>query len=282
MKRIEKYFHWHNMQKDITEHCISCDICQRLQNKPPKVPMIPIPPVNDLFDRVGIDIVGPLSLTKKRNKYILSLIDYATRYAEAVPLTSKKEKNVAEALIRIFTRLGIPKCIFSDQDPSFISNVMTEFYHLLGIDKINSTPYHPQTNGLVENFQKTLVKMLKKLGHEKPKRWDENLDLVMFAYREMPQKSTGFSPFQLLYGREPRGPLQLVKDQWTGASILELPLCDYIKELKSSLEYSLKLAKENISKSQQVQKEHYDQHTRPRSMEEGNKALILLPRISTM
>ena len=139
------------MGKDIYNYCTSCDICQKLQNKPSKVLLIPAPIVKEPFDKVGIDIIGPLPLTKKRNKYILSLIDYSTRYAEAVPLTGKKAVNIAEALIKIFTRFGLPKSVLSDQDPSFIGGIMKELYNILGIEKINSSPYHPQTNGLVEN-----------------------------------------------------------------------------------------------------------------------------------
>ena len=77
-----------------------------------------------------------------------------------------------------------------------------------------SSPYHQQTNGLVERFNGTLKSMLRKYALEAPQSWDELLPYLLFAYREVPQASTGFSPFELLYGRQVRGPLALVKDSW--------------------------------------------------------------------
>ena len=85
---------------------------------------------------------------------------------------------------------------------------------LLQIRKMNTTPYHPQANGLVENFNGTLKKMLKCYAKDEPEEWDRHIPFVLFAYRESPHESTGYSPFELLYGRKVRGPLQLIKESW--------------------------------------------------------------------
>ena len=105
------------------------------------------------------------------------------------------------------------------------------FQHL-NTRKSNFTPYHPQTNGLVEKFQGTLKQTLSKLCIENPKEWDYCLPMALFVYRVVPQSTTGYSPFYLLYGRIPRGALQLIKENWIGTNIEEYPVKEYLEKLK--------------------------------------------------
>ncbi|KAL5484320.1 hypothetical protein EMCRGX_G020794 [Ephydatia muelleri] len=121
-----------------------------------------------------MDIVGPLPRSRAGNKYILVLCDYATRYPEAVPPKSIDAESVAEELIK----------------------------KLLQMHPIRTSPYHPQTDGLVERSNQTLKSMLRKSGTDGGKEWDKKIPYLLFAYREVPQASTGFSPFELLYGRD--------------------------------------------------------------------------------
>ena len=279
--RISALFYWPNMKNDIGNYVLSCVKCQRKQKVPTKVPLTPIPTVSEAFSRVNMDIIGPLPLTKKRNKYIITIIDYATRYPEAVPITNKREKTLIKAMIDIFSRVGFPKEIISDQDPSFMGKLITKLFQQLNIEKTNSTPYHPQTNGLVEKFQGTLKQMLAKLCVEKPKEWDFWLPMALFAYREVPQSTTGFSPFHLLYGRIPRGPLQLMKDNWIGTNIIEYPVQEYLQELKENISKMCLLAEENIQKKQNYQKQLYDQHTCIRNISIGQDVVIFLPTSSS-
>ena len=96
--------------------------------------------------------------------------------------------------------------------------------------------------------------MLAKLTVDKPRNWDLVLDLALFAYREVPQISTGFSPLHLLFGREPRGPLQLLKENWIRSTIFEYPVTDYMKELKKNIQEMCALAEGNIKCNQEKQK----------------------------
>ena len=124
-------------------------------------------------------------------------------------------KRVAEALFEIWSRMGIPREILTDQGTQFMSHVMQEVNRLLAVQGKSTTPYHPQCNGLVERSNATLVTMLKKLASEQPRCWDRFIPALLFAYREVPQESTGFSPFELLYGRTVRGPMAVLRDLWT-------------------------------------------------------------------
>jgi transposase InsO family protein len=161
-----------------------------------------------------MDIVGPLPRTASGKRFILVVCDYATRYPEAVALSSTDAEHVAEELVRIFSRVGIPGEILTDQGPNFMSQLLTEIYSFLRIRPIRTSPYHPQTDGLVERFNKTLKAMVRKMTITAGRSWDKLLPYVLFAYREVPQASTGFSPFELLYGREVRGPLNVLRETW--------------------------------------------------------------------
>ena len=179
-----------------------------------RAPLIPLPIISEPFARVAMDIVGPLPRSKSGNKYILVMCDYATCYPEAVPLKTTDAVSVAEELLKVFCRVGFPNKILTDQGSNFMSQLLKEVYRLLRIHPICTTPYHPQTDGLCERFNQTLKKMLQKAAVEEGKDWDKLLHYLLFAYREVPQASTGFSPFELLYGRYVRGPLDLLRESW--------------------------------------------------------------------
>ncbi|RUS68513.1 hypothetical protein EGW08_023725 [Elysia chlorotica] len=171
-----------------------------------------IPVVDVPFKRVAVDLIGPIEpASEAGHRYILTLVDYATRYPEAVPLRRIDTETVAEALVDIYSRLGVPEEILSDQGTQFISDCMREVCRLLGVTQSTTTPYHPMCNGLVEKFNGTLKKMLKRLCNEKPKQWHRYINALLFAYREVPQESTHFAPFELMYGRTWKGPYDIIK-----------------------------------------------------------------------
>ena len=122
--------------------------------------------------------------------------------------------SVADELIKIFSRVGVPQEILTDQGSNFTSQLLAELYRMLHVKPIRTTPYHPQTDGLVERFNQTLKLMLRKTTAKEGKDWDRLLPFLLFAYREVPQASTGFSPFELLYGHQVRGPLDILSESW--------------------------------------------------------------------
>ena len=163
-----------------------------------------------------MDLVGPLPKSRRENKYILTICDYATRYPEAISLLSTEATRIARELIVLFSRFGVPEEILTDQGSNFLSSLLGGLYHALQINRICTTPYHPQTDGLVERFNGTLKSMLGKFISRNQKDWDDYLLYLLFSYREVPQESMGFSPFELLYGHRVRGPLDVLKEGWTG------------------------------------------------------------------
>ena len=203
------------LYKDVEDFCRSCQVCQKFsKQKVVKAPLIPLPVVTEPFRRVAMDIVGPLPRTKLGNRYILVMCDYATRYPEAVPVKAVDAEHIVEELVRIFARVGTPEEMLTDQGSNFTSQLLSDIYQLLHVHPMQTSPYHPQTDGLVERFNKTLKAMLRKVAAEDELNWDKWLLCLLFAYREVPQDSTRFSPFELLYGRAVRGPLDILKESW--------------------------------------------------------------------
>ena len=148
------------------------------------VPLIPLPIVDVPFKRLAMDIVGPLPKSRSGKRYILVLSDYATRYPEAVALQTIDAETIAEELVKIFSRVGIPEEILTDQGSNFTSNLLAELYNMLHVHAIRTSPYHPQTDGLVDRFNQTLKSMLKKSATKEGKDWDKMLPYLLFAYRE--------------------------------------------------------------------------------------------------
>ena len=161
-----------------------------------------------------MDIVGPLPKSRLSNRFILVICNKATRYLEAIPLRSIDAVHIAEELIKVFAHLGIPEEILTDQGSKFTSQLLAELYCLLHVHPIHTSPYHPQTDGLVEQFNQTLKSMLRKSAAEKGKDWDKLVPNLLFAYREVSQASTGFFPFELFYGQDVRGPLDILRESW--------------------------------------------------------------------
>ena len=280
--RILPNFFWPGLRQDVIRFCRSCDVCQRTvkMGSVKKVPLGSMPLIDTPFKRVAVDIVGPIAPPSEAgHRYILTLVDYATRYPEAVPLKKITTEAVAEALLDIYSRVGIPEEVLTDQGTQFMSECMQEVSRLLSIKGLTSTPYHPICNGLVERWNGTLKSMLKRLCQDQPKQWHRLINPVLFAYREVPQESTGFSPFQLLYGRSVRGPGTILKELWTKeVNIPEVKSSyEYVTELRERLEDSLKLAQEELEKSQKRYKRHYDRKAKPGRLEVGDQVLILLP-----
>ena len=187
---------------------------------------------------------------------------------------------MAEHLTQLFSRVGIPREILSDQGTNFMSQLLKELYNLLNISQIRTSVYHPQTDGLVERFNKTLKAMLRKFVNKEGKDWDRMLPYVLFAYRKVPQSSTGFSLFELLYGREVRGPLDVLREEWEVSMKSDQSVLSHVMLVRERLEEMSKLVSENLKEAQKHKKKWYDQNARERELEPDEEVLVLLPTSS--
>ena len=278
LNRIGSRFVWPGMYSQVSQFCSSCEICQLTSARGvARAQLQSLPIIDTPFERIGMDIVGPLERSSSGHRYILVICDYATRYPEAFPLKSIKARQVANCLLQLFSRVGIPKEVLTDCGTNFLSKLLRQVYQVLGVKGIKTTPYHPQTDGLVERYNQTLKSMLRKFVSHTGADWDQWLPYMLFAYREVPQASTGFSPFELLYGRQVRGPLDLLKDYWESPKPERDNVVAYVVKMREKLEEMTALVQENMGAAQQNQKAWYDRKARERVLKPGQKVLLLLP-----
>ncbi len=199
--KIAERYYWKGMYNDTKEYVKYCDKCQRRGQKGGKSYLNPIR-VGEPFERIGIDFVGPLERTRKGNKYILVVTDYLTKWPEAKPMKDATAENVVKFIYEgIICRHGCPKIIMSDRGTHFRNKLVNELCEKFEIKHKLSSPYHPQTNGLVERFNRTLCEALAKVS-EKENQWDEHIEQVLFAYRTTKHSTTKRTPFFMTYGRE--------------------------------------------------------------------------------
>ena len=202
--KIKKKYYWYQMDQDIRLYIRQCKQCNK-DEEPRKKPKarLGLYLAGYPMDRIAVDIMGPMPLTKGGNRYILVIGDYFTRWMEAYGLPSQQADVVAQKLVHEFiSRFGTPLEIHSDQGRNFESVLFKEVLKLSQIKKTRTTAYRPKSNGLIERFNATLGKMIKMFVNHNKNNWDKHLDLLLAAYRSTVHPATGYSPNMLMFGRE--------------------------------------------------------------------------------
>ena len=273
--QLSRHYWWPTMRADIDSWARACQICaSRSVGKPLHPSLVPLP-VGGPFDRVGVDVVQ-LPTSRKGNKYAVVFIDYLTKWPKVYPTRDQSSLTIARLLVEhIIPQHGVPSQLLSDRGATFLSKIMFELYKLLGIKKVSTTAYHPQTDGLVERYIRTLVDMLSKKVEQSGKDWDKQLPYVLFAYRTSCQESTKASPFFLLYGRDPKLPTTAALNP--PVDRVELNLADYQTEVAIRMSNAWESAKVAIKKAQKQQKTQYDKRARDPKLSVGDAVFVYFP-----
>nr|AAG37039.1 polyprotein [Dictyostelium discoideum] len=283
--KIKERFYWIGMIKDIKEFIDKCTTCLQIKRKygPKEGLLIPIEIEPEPFNTIGIDFIGPITKDNAQ-VYLLVVMDYFTKWPEVFFTLDMEGETVAQLLLyEIYTRYGVPKKLVSDRGKNFLSNVVSGVNKLFGVHKLTTTAYHPQCDGQTENFNNTLIKMLKAfIGNELYGNWGELLRCVLYSYRITPHVSTGFSPFFLLFNRQPTLPLDTTLNVNFYSNSLRLDFADnYAQSVNNNLKRAFWFTKNNLDKAQELQKTNYDKGRRPTNIQTGDFVYLHTPYSQT-
>ncbi|KAK7903917.1 hypothetical protein WMY93_016524 [Mugilogobius chulae] len=269
---VRSRFYWPRMAMDVEKKVKSCGRCVRRKALPERAaPLVSIQTTRPL-ELLCMDFLS-LEPDSSNTRDILVLTDHFTKFAVAFPTPNQKAKTVAKCLWENFIIFyGIPERIHTDQGQDFESRLIKELCEVAGIRKSRTTPYHPRGNP-VERFNRTLLAMLGTLEPKQKTRWKEHVKPLVHAYNCTRNEVTGYTPYELMFGRTPRLPVDLA---------FNLPVREtqhknhmqYIKALKSRMEESFKIASKNAAKSADRNKARFDRRVRPSALEPGDKVLV--------
>lgn len=213
-ERLANRFYFPGYSRSIVSYVKTCQFCsERKSGKHLKLPLFGMPTCTRPMQLIGIDIVGPYNKTTNGNEYMLTVIDYFTKYAWAIPIPDTSTEMIMKKIMKnIVCVHGAPESIITDRGSNFRSELAEAIYALINAKKIQTTSYHPQTNGLVERFHRAMNDMLSILCKQNETDWDENIQYVLMSYRSAKQKTTGYSPNYLMFGREIKTPIDISID----------------------------------------------------------------------
>jgi len=271
---------WEGMYSDTMKYVANCPECTISAGKgkgniPPLHPI----PVSRPFQVMGIDLME-LPRTKKNNKYVVVIQDYLTKWPLAYALPDQKATTLARVLVdEVVPFVGVPEALLSDRGTNLLSHLMTDICAMLGITKLNTTAYHPQCDGMVERFNRTLKAMLRKHASRFGHQWDCYLPSVLWAYRNIPHESTGEKPSFLLFGVDLRNPTEsaFLSPSHSSPTTLE----DYRQELMISLGSARELAVEAVQRAQERYKRSYDKHSKQVDYHIGDWIFIYFPAVES-
>ena len=198
LARLADRFYWTGMADDVKDWLSQCVAC--IKRKSPVGRHHPLGhiPTGHCWDRIAMDILDVCDPTPEGFRYILVIADYFSKWTEAFPMKNKCADTVADILVeKIILRFGMPLVIHSDQGREFENGLMKSLCALLGCTKTRTAPYHPESDGMIERFNRTCLMMLSMFVNDRRDNWHELLPFIMHAYRTSVHESTGYSPFRL-------------------------------------------------------------------------------------
>ena len=277
LAKVRQRYYWPGLQSDVRSYVTGCGQCNK-RKRPQKTKRAPMQlyETSCPMDRIATDILGELPETESGNKYILVVSDYFTKWTESFPMPNMEASTVAKIIVEEFiVRFGVPSYVHSDQGRQYESRLFQEVCDILHIKKTRTTPYHPQSDGMVERFNHTLVTMLSAYVSEHQRDWDMHLPYVMMAYRSAEHETTGQTPNFLMLGREVATPLDIMYEMPN--SVKQIPANMWAWEMKEKMENAHNLVRANSQAEMRRQKTYHDIKLSWQNFEKGDEVYVYFP-----
>lgn len=276
LAKVRERYYWLSSKQDVESWCRKCITCAA--TKGPKVkPQGRMKQYNvgAPFERIAIDIAGPFPETEKGNRYTLVVMDYFSKWPEVFAIPNQEAKTVSEEIVNHWvSRFGVPMELHSDQGRNFESKVFQEVCQLLGIRKTRTTALHPQSDGMVERFNRTLNEHLSKVVGVDQRNWDRHISLFLMAYRNAVHTSTGHTPSEVLFGKTATLPSEIK----FGASPEEPKnVSDYVSDLRRRLMDVHDRTRKKIHIASDRMKTRYDLKATSSGFSEGDLVWLYNP-----
>lgn len=270
--RIKYKYQWPRLKEDVQTYIRNCRECQlkKLVRLKTRQPMTLTDTPGAAFDKVSMDIMGPLPTSINGNSYILTIQDLLTKYSLAIPLKQTTAVHTADAFVnRFICTFGSPRAIVTDQGRNFISSLMRNVARKFKIKQCRTTAYRPQSNGSVERSHQVLWDYLKQFVEKND--WDEYLDLASFSYNTSVHEGTQFTPYELVFGKVAETP---ISDFSLNAETNETYYL-YLTALFDRLKETQRIARENLCQAKIRSKRYYDRKARPFNFNIGDPVYML-------
>ncbi|GFY31201.1 retrovirus-related Pol polyprotein from transposon 412 [Trichonephila clavipes] len=277
LQKVREHFYWYNVQSDVEKCCRICDPCAACKGPRKRTRgRLQLYNVGAPFERIAFDILGPLPRSSDGNNNILVVMDYFTKWPEAYPIPDQEASAVADVLVQHWiSQFGVPLQLHSDQGKNFDSAVCKKLCEILTIDKTRTTALHPQSDGMAERFNRTIVNSLSLLVSSNQQNWDKKLPFSLLAYRSAVHETTSYFPSQMLFGRDLRLPADLLFSRPPDAPLAPE---EYIEKLQARMEEMHHLARERIGMASKTMKTRYDARATGHDFYEGDKVWLWNPK----
>ena len=267
LEKLRYTAYWVGIAQEVETYCRECSKCQRSKLSMPQQAPLTSMPIGKPWQMIAVDILEvPRSL--KNNHYLLVVQDYFTKWVEAIPLPDQTANRITRELTKLFSTYGQPEILHSNQGRNFESAILSQTLQAFGVQKSRTTAYHPQGDGMVERFNRSLLQLLRSYVDTQDD-WEYYLPLVLYAYRTAVHSSTGASPFLLMYGRLPCST--------PFSKSLSFDTQSYPTFLRAKLAELRDFVDTNLAAAAHKQKEQYDRQTRTRSFRIGDAVWLSVP-----
>ena len=271
IERLKRFAYWPTLNKDVKEYVKRCRVCLKTKSCSNRAPILRNPEVQRPWDRLNLDLIGPLPISTDGNKFILSVVDVLTRYAIAVPIPDKSAATVARALINnVFAVFGPPRSLYSDQGKEFVAQLTIDAVKAFGCHQRHITVYRPQASGIVERFNGHIVSILRALAHEHQDSWDISLPLAILAHNTAYHRILKETPYFLLFLRDANVPYEMVSQKpvpWYSLDSLKHEMC-----LRAQLTFEI--ARKYIEEGKIVQEKYANQKAKPVKFRLGDRVYV--------